>query len=190
MTKYAILDRSGAIRKIDSRRTHPSALPVEYPPLPSRATHHIRRLPPEQWRVLDGRVVVTYDITPRTPGELRARLLEGVRRIHESWLQAGVRVEVGEGLRIFGTDDTSIMRIDQAYLDSLAGDSGWSKRWRLPNQTWVRLGAQDIAKVRAACAEHVEACFRQREGLEEALQRAETVDDLAAIDIHAGWPTG
>lgn len=56
-----------------------------------------------------------------------------------------------------------------------------------PNQ-WVTMDAATMTQIGIAVGRHIQACFSNARLLQEAIQAAVDVDDLALIDIESGWP--
>ena len=73
--KYALLDRSGAVRRLDDVKVHPSAIPVEFPDLSEydRSEYRIKQRPASQWNVQPDKVIVTYDFQERDLAQLIER---------------------------------------------------------------------------------------------------------------------
>jgi hypothetical protein len=55
---------------------------------------------------------------------------------------------------------------------------------------WIKLSREMLANVAGIIAGHVQACFSQERTLHEAVDAAQNVDALAALDIESSWPGG
>lgn len=87
------------------------------------------------------------------------------------------------------TDDVTVGRITAAaYLMSANPQSPQTRRWKIANGVWVDLDKTALVGMGTAIAGHIQDCFEREEALHTVLASAETVDELAAIDIEAGWP--
>jgi hypothetical protein len=53
---------------------------------------------------------------------------------------------------------------------------------------WVELTLDQLVAIAGAIAEHVQACFSRERALHEAVDAAQSVAELAALDIESGWP--
>lgn len=53
---------------------------------------------------------------------------------------------------------------------------------------WIKLTREMLTQVSIIIAEHVQACFSRERALHEAIDAAETVAALAALDIETNWP--
>jgi hypothetical protein len=53
---------------------------------------------------------------------------------------------------------------------------------------WIQIDAATIAGIAGAVAAHVQACFSNERTLSEAINAAETVAAVQAIDLTIGWP--
>ena len=191
MSRYALIGPDGKVHRVTPRSTHPAALPVVYPDLEQdKRTHDIRQRPASEWEVDEDRVVVTYAIEKKAFAPFAQKLQRQARDRHAEALESGVRVELSGKEFNIGTDDTSLARISQAAFDASVKPDGWEKHWRVAEGEWVAIGKDDIQAMHDAAAAHVEACFRRLEEIEIQLAGAETVEDLAEVDVRAGWPTG
>lgn len=55
---------------------------------------------------------------------------------------------------------------------------------------WIRLSREMLANVAGIIAGHVQACFSRERTLHEAVDAAENVEAVQAVDVNAGWPGG
>jgi len=53
---------------------------------------------------------------------------------------------------------------------------------------WVRLDQAAVEAIAAAVGHHVEACFSRERELAEQVAAGQSVAQMEAVDISAGWP--
>jgi len=53
---------------------------------------------------------------------------------------------------------------------------------------WVQINAATVNAIADAVGAHVQACFSRERALAELINAAATVQEIAAIDLAAGWP--
>ncbi|MBO9424696.1 DUF4376 domain-containing protein [Labrenzia sp. R4_1] len=107
-----------------------------------------------------------------------------VRELRKAAESSGITVA---GLPV-PTDDKTRDRVDQivnAYAD---GDITGTVDFELPSGDFVELNAVQMQAIKAAGAQHIQACFSSQKTLVQAINAAPDHDALAAIDITAGWP--
>lgn len=132
----------------------------------------------DEYRVEDGRL-----ISPPAPDpwqQARARLAS-IRYAHET---GGIAIG---GARI-ATDRQSQALITGAYTYSLLNPEALID-WKGADGAWTQIDAATIAGIARAVATHVQACFSNERALSELIDAAETVEDLASIDLESGWPS-
>lgn len=61
-------------------------------------------------------------------------------------------------------------------------------RWKSASGEWVNLTGAQIIAIADAVADHVQACFDREGDLHDAIDAAETAEDVLAVDIAEGWP--
>jgi hypothetical protein len=105
--------------------------------------------------------------------------LAAIRYQHET---AGITIS---GMTI-ETDRESQALITGAYCTSLLNPSVLID-WKGGNG-WTQIDAATIAGIAGAVSTHVQACFSNERTLSEAIEAAETVEAVQAIDLTIGWP--
>jgi len=109
----------------------------------------------------------------------RSNDLASLRYQHET---AGITLS---GMTI-ETDRESQALITGAYCTSLLNPAVMID-WKGVNG-WTQIDAATIAGIAASVSIHVQACFSKERVLSEALDAAETVEGVQAIDLTTGWP--
>jgi hypothetical protein len=128
--------------------------------------------------------VVNYTIADRDLDEIKAEMKLEVREKRKEAESSGISVA---GLPV-PTDDKTRDRVDQivnAYAD---GDITGTVDFELPSGDFVELNAVQMQAIKAAGAQHIQACFSNQKALVQAINSAMDHGALAAIDITAGWP--
>lgn len=69
-----------------------------------------------------------------------------------------------------------------AQIDPLA-----TVNWKLPDGSFVTLDAAAINAMAMAVRAHVQACFDREAELKALIDGANTVEDIAAVDLNDGW---
>ena len=76
-------------------------------------------------------------------------------------------------------------RIVRAFAD---GDMTGSVNFKAPDG-WVQIDEATARAIKAAGAQHIQACFDRESELSALIEAADDADALAAIDLDSGWPT-
>lgn len=91
----------------------------------------------------------------------------------------------------FDADERSVTRIMgavQAAQAALAAGAPFSVDWVCADNTIVTLDAQQVIALPEALTQRVYAVHMHARALKADVDAAASLDDLAAIDITAGWP--
>lgn len=131
----------------------------------------------ECW-VEDGQLIVP---PPPDPWQIARDKLASVRFARET---GGIVIS---GARI-ATDRQSQALITGAYTYSLLNPEALID-WKGADGTWTQIDAATLAGIAGAVATHVQACFSNERALSELIEAADTVEELASIDLESGWPS-
>ena len=77
------------------------------------------------------------------------------------------------------------------YIGAVVGaqiDPNAVINWKMADGTFVPLDASAITAVAMAVRAHVQACFDNEAELKAQIEAASTADEIAAVDLNAGWP--
>lgn len=169
------------------------------PPEHNKYSQTLRRKAESDWSVEDDHVLVTYDIEDRSVSKTRQKLNEAAKRQRDRILRLGVWIALRDNWYRHRADDTGRAALDQAALDS-DRRADWQEDWRAasavnedgePTEPWISdLTKDELETMRSAVAVHKSAAWKRLKEIEDALKKAETVDDLLDVDIEAGWPDG
>lgn len=80
---------------------------------------------------------------------------------------------------------TIVDRIVKAFDD---GDITGVVKFKRGNGDWVQIGEAVARAIKAAGAQHVQACFARECEIDDLIEAAVNVSALDAIDITVGWP--
>ena len=115
----------------------------------------------------------------------------------EKWALAKARRNraIGAGVNIpgigrFDTDDASRANITGAVVGAMiaqAAATPFSIGWKLADNSVVDLDAAKMVRVGTAALAHVSACHANAQALGTAIQSADSVAALDAVDVEAGW---
>jgi hypothetical protein len=84
-------------------------------------------------------------------------------------------------------DERSRANLTAATLAAVL-DAQYAVRWKMADGAFVDFSASEIIAAAQAVRAHVQACFDREKALSEEIGAAQTVGDLAAIDLNSGWP--
>lgn len=92
----------------------------------------------------------------------------------------------------FQSDERSVARINSTALMASAalitGATAEFPDWISADNTPLPVDAQEVLALQASLTRHGGALHAHARSLKARVQAAQTADDLAAIDITAGWP--
>lgn len=74
-----------------------------------------------------------------------------------------------------------------AFVQINPGPGSWID-WKGADGAWVQLDAAAVTSIAKAVAAHVQACFSAERSLAELIAAAETVEEVAGINLETGWP--
>ena len=122
-----------------------------------------------------------YDNTPiyRPPRPLNELKADAQSRLASRRWQAETGGMTFNGAPV-ATDDRSKALI--------YGARGRTVKFKTASGQFVPLSASETEALADAVADHVQACFDHEAVLLDAINAAETVEELEAVDINAGWP--
>lgn len=132
----------------------------------------------------------TVNIVPRTidPAQQLAiaqiALGERVRQLRDSAEWGGCMTPYGP----IDTDPDSQRKIGGGSTAALAMGTAFAKEWRMADNTLVTLDAAKMIEIGLIVVSHVDACQTRKNALDAEIGAAETLADLEAINVTAGWP--
>jgi len=85
------------------------------------------------------------------------------------------------------TDETSIHRMDQATFAAMANPD-FVTEWVCADEYHLSLDAAGMIGLKMQFVIHGGACHARSEEIKAAIDAAQTVAEIAAIDMEAGWP--
>lgn len=129
--------------------------------------------------------VQEYAVAPIALGEAKAAAKERITTRRWEMETGGVTIE-GFGRILTGIDDQN--RVASALQGTAS--AGIAEVDFKGADGWIKLSREMLANVAGIIAGHVQACFSRERTLHEAVDAAQTVDALAALDIETGWPGG
>ena len=140
---------------------------------------------PSAWPVPEGhRLIRLPDPEPETPKTDKERALADLAYIRYAHETGGIII----GGASIATDRQSQALITGAYTYSLLNPEALID-WKGADGAWTKIDAATISGIARAVAKHVQACFTNERALSELIDAAETVEDLASIDLESGWPS-
>lgn len=116
--------------------------------------------------------------------EFRKKRVKELRDQHE---HGGVVTPYG----VFDSDPDSQRKIAGAVIMAMIAaqnEQPFEIDWRLHDNSVVSLNTSEMIEVGVLIGQHVAACQQVKNTLDAEIELAETIEDLDAIDIFAGWP--
>jgi hypothetical protein len=89
--------------------------------------------------------------------------------------------------KVFDSDPRSFYRITTAN-DAALKDPSFSIEWTVADNTKLAMNANQMLGVMPALAGYGQLIFNNSVALKEAIEAAESVEELQDIDIDSGWP--
>lgn len=149
---------------------------------------------PGEWAALQAAIAVdAVEVTAWTPPvvtieEARAARWDAVKARRDTRIDAGHDVP---GIGRFDTDPTSRLNINGAVTGAMmaaAADQPFIIGWKLADNSIVQLDGPQMLAAGASVLGFVAECHAVSQTLGIAIDAAESVDAVAAIDIDTGWP--
>jgi hypothetical protein len=130
----------------------------------------------------EGGYIQDFTIVPRELPDARAAMKERVTA--RRW-----QAETG-GITVYGTQVLTGLDDQNRISTAIQGmrDAGLTSVDFKAASGWVELTLDQLVAIAGAIAEHVQACFSRERALHEAVDAAQSVAELAALDIESGWP--
>lgn len=89
---------------------------------------------------------------------------------------------------LIDTDINSRLNINGAVSMAAIVGEAFSIEWRMSDNSLVALDAADMTAVGVAVGQFVAACQARKNVLDAEIEAAETLAELEAINVDAGWP--
>ncbi|MFS2014816.1 DUF4376 domain-containing protein [Azospirillum sp. CT11-132] len=132
----------------------------------------------------NGRIVRVRGVEPIPLDELRAARKEALAAIRWERECGGKTMPDGA---VIATDDRSKTLLNGKYRTAEKYPNRLH-RWKGSDGTEITLTSAQVIAIGDAVSDHVQACFDRELDLIAAIDAAETVAEVLAIDIAAGWP--
>jgi hypothetical protein len=113
--------------------------------------------------------------------EARAALWEAVKSIREKAEAAGCNTPWG----VVQTDTESQSLIATAAMSGVLADGPYQRNWTFADNSRQLLDASQLKLLNSIVQTHVEACRTRANELRDVIY---STNDLAAINVHDGWP--
>ncbi|PZQ21163.1 MAG: hypothetical protein DI569_12935 [Sphingopyxis macrogoltabida] len=149
---------------------------------------------PNEWEALQSAIaadaveVMPYVAPVVTIAEARAARWEAVKRIRDARIDGGHDVP---GIGRFDTDPTSRLNINGAVTGAMmaaAAGAPFSIGWKLADNSVADLDGTQMLMAGQSVLDFVAQCHAVSKAMGLAIDAAETVEAVAAIDIESGWP--
>lgn len=135
------------------------------------------------WNAAEGRMEVTGTWSAPSLGASKATRKAEAAAIRWERETGGITVA---GLFV-PTDRTTQDRVDQIVKAYDDGDIAGSIDFKA-GEAWVSIGESELRAIKAAGAQHIQACFSREKEICALIDAAADAAALAAIDLNSGWP--
>lgn len=184
MTKWATVS-NGIARRVTATKAHPDAMPVTYdPPDVCRVENEVRQKPVCDWIVGQGGVTVTYDVIPRDLGEEKAAAKDRARAMRKQIERGGITIDG----RTVSTSEKAQTRAGNMVTHLMGDPSIGSIDFEVRPGEWANLSREKALTLGRAVSGHTQACMTHCRELHDAIDAAETVAEVWAVNIRTGWP--
>lgn len=192
MDVYARIDAAGEVTQWPVLEVHivnrglPRRFFEKVSPRPAPAHNPITHSAARRKPVRDnaGRLVQAWEIMPRSFDAVKEALVASLADHRWQRETGGLDLPTGQTI---GTSREAQAQISNALM-SLQGGLIASVDWK-SGGAWVALTLEQFAPMAAAVANHVQRCFAAEKVVSDLIELAETVEELAAIDIKAEFET-
>lgn len=190
MQTYARIDADGKVTQWPVLQAHIKArgLPMRFfepvidrqAPTHNILTHSAARRSPT--RDDAGRLVQAWEIIPRTLADVRQAQI--ARLAAYRWQRETGGVALPDGGAIDTTREAQA-QVSSAF-NALSSGMIQSVEWK-SRLGWVTVTLAEFGLIAGMVAKHVQACFSAERAVTLDIEAAETVDDLAALDITSAF---
>lgn len=153
---------------------------IQEPEEPAPGTRRVETV----LQVVDGHPVRVPTDEPIPLAEQKAAKLQAVR--DRRWIAENAGVTVNGAL--IRTDERTQQKVTGALELFRQNGELPPLDWEAQTNVYITLDQPTLAAIGVAMGMHVQACFSRSRELCEAITAAADAEDLAAIDIEAGWP--
>ena len=192
MSKFAMLDRNGKVRRVSNVKPHATALPVEYPDLSEydRVVYSIKQKPMKQWDVKQDKVVVTYDIRERRFSTEKGNRLERIRDTRKRIADGGTTFEQEDVKLKTRTDRNTRDDVRDLYEQFKEGVRTEDITWEYEPHQWETLNQEKAKTLWEVIVTHRDEAYKNQKNLEEEVNAIEGEDlhALSDVNINEGWP--
>jgi hypothetical protein len=123
---------------------------------------------------------------PMSLSQLKTQKIDQIREIRQFHELKGITVG-GAPIR---TDDKSQSKLTGAVTYLTLAPSVETINWEAIPGVFVALTREQIMGTGLAVGAHIQACFDRSKELTISINAAPTIQDVNAIDITSGWPSG
>lgn len=149
--------------------------------------------PVDEWdeSVVDGTLVLTQRVVPKTPDDLAAELAteKTAAKVRVNALR---RQHVEGGIDISGTrlraDGETRANLTGALALFAANPTLTTIDWEIQPGQWLEVDPETLQALGVAVGRHVQGCFSHAREMHAAIDSAPDMTALAAIDLVEGWP--
>lgn len=182
MMRYAVIDNSGTVLRHGSCAPDMMSIQASDPDTVVELPDEIDD--PESYIVLDGEWTARVIDPVEALASAKAAKRHGVKQLREMAESAGCMTATGR----VDSDPESQRKVAGAVQMAMIVGDDFSIDWRMQDNSIVTLGRAGMIAMGLAVGQHVSACQAHKNVLDGLIDDADTIEELAAIDIGTGWP--
>ena len=190
MQTYARIDASGDVIQWPVMLHHIQArgLPMrffeEVQPRPAPPHNSLTHVASKRWPIRDdaGRLVQAWEVEPRSLGQVRQAQIDALADYRWRKETGGVALPDGGAIDTTREAQAQVSSAFNALSSGMIESVEWKSRLG-----WVTVTLAEFGLIAGMVAKHVQACFSAERALTLDIEAAETVDDLAALDISGAF---
>lgn len=138
----------------------------------------------KRWPVRDdaGRLVQAWEVEPRSFEAVKATLLEQLAELRWTRETGGVSLPDGGAINTSREAQAQVSSAFSALQSGMIASIEWKSALG-----WVTVTLDEFTPVVSVVAKHVQACFTAERAVALSIEAAQSVDDLAALNLFADF---
>lgn len=150
------------------------------PPVHNHLTHNAARRVPA--RDADGNLVQAWEITPLSLGQVRQTQLAALADLRWRKETGGVSLPDGGAINTSREAQAQVSSAFNALQSGMIASIEWKSELG-----WVTVTLAEFTPIASVVAKHVQACFAAERAVALSIEAAQSVDDLAALNLSADF---
>ena len=156
----------------------------EVHPRPAPPHNSLTHAASKRWPIRDdaGRLVQAWEIIPRSLNQVRQAQIDALADYRWRKETGGVALPDGGAIDTTREAQAQVSSAFNALSSGMIESAEWKSRLG-----WVTVTLAEFGLIAGMVARHVQACFSAERTVTLDIEAAETVDDLAALDISGSF---